>query len=953
MKSKTTLAAFAAIVAVSLPAVAPAPVTAQDEAAAAARDTAPATPRPITPDDYGQWESLGFVELSPNGAWMAVPINRVNDEDELRLRRVGSDSMVVIEYGSQAAFSGDGWWVGYIIGMSDDAREAMRKRQETPENSLGLMDLATGDTMVVEGVSSFAFSDDGRYVAMRRYPAGQAKGDDEHGADLVIRDLQADVDINFGNVGEYAWQEGGPYLAMTIDAPDNAGNGVRLWNAETGAIRTLDSHAEEYGGLRWRDDADDLTAYRAVDDEDREEPTHVVMAWTDISGRTNTYAFDPTHRDDFPADMRIVEFRTPEFSDDGDAVFFGIKEWEYTDEALERMAAEADSVAADSAATDEAGGEEAEDEEEEAGVEVWNTKDVDIIPSQKQTAARDRRENDLSIWHLDTDRFVRLGMDESDDVRRIHGDAMAVVTDDTPYERERMFGPRYVDVSLIDTNTGTRRTVIERVEYFFGPSPEGRYLLYLRDDDYRLYDIAEDRDVNITGGLPTSFVDTMDDHTVEQKPPFRFAAWTQGDDAVLLYDEYDVWRVTPEGAGEPITNGRADSVIYRYTRVDWDDGQDAIDPAAPAYFNITGQWSKKNGYAVASRLGRTPERVIFRDASVGWLQKADEADVFTYRVQDFDDSPDYFIARGTLGEGEQLTHTNPFQSDYLWGHSELIEYRNEWGRRLQGALFYPADYQPGQQYPMITYIYEIRSPSVHSYYVPSERSAYNPAVWTSQGYFVFQPDIVYRDRNPGLSAVQTLVPAVQKVVDTGMVDPDRVGLVGHSWGGYQTAFVPTQTDIFAAAVAGAPLTELTAMYLSIYWNSGGTDARIFEISQGRMEVPPWEDWESYNANSPIHNIESLHTPMLVTFGTEDGAVDWDQGTLFYNAARRAGKDMVLLVYEGENHGLAKEANQIDYHRRINQWFAHYLKGAPAPAWMTTGVPYLEQEEGGAKPEPRG
>jgi dipeptidyl aminopeptidase/acylaminoacyl peptidase len=297
-----------------------------------------------------------------------------------------------------------------------------------------------------------------------------------------------------------------------------------------------------------------------------------------------------------------------------------------------------------------------------------------------------------------------------------------------------------------------------------------------------------------------------------------------------------------------------------------------------------------------------------------------------------------------------VTRTNPFQDRYRWGRSELIDFRNTRGQRLQGALFYPADYEPGRQYPMITYIYETRSPLVHSYSTPSERSAYNTAVWTSQGYFVYQPDIVYRDRNPGLSAVEALVPAVEAVLETGMVDPERVGLVGHSWGGYQTAFVPTQTDIFAAAVAGAPLTELTSMYLSIYWNLGVTDARIFEISQGRMEVPPWEDLESYHANSPVHQIESLNTPMLVAFGDEDGAVDWDQGILFYNAARRAGKDMVLLVYEGENHGLGKRPNQIDYHRRINQWFGHYLKGEPAPDWMATGVPYLEQQEGKAAPE---
>ena len=178
-----------------------------------------------------------------------------------------------------------------------------------------------------------------------------------------------------------------------------------------------------------------------------------------------------------------------------------------------------------------------------------------------------------------------------------------------------------------------------------------------------------------------------------------------------------------------------------------------------------------------------------------------------------------------------------------------------------------------------------------------------------------------------------------------MIDADRVGLIGHSWGGYQTTFFVTQDDLFAAAVAGAPLTNLMSMYLSFYWNTGGTDARIFEISQGRMQVPWWEDWDSYFNNSPLHHIQNLNTPLLMEFGTDDGAVEFNQGVEFYNAARRAGKHMVMLGYEGENHGLAREPNQRDYQSRILQWFAHYLKGEPAPEWITTGVPYLEQKDG--------
>ena len=910
----------------------------------APRPDAPASPRAVTPDDYGQFESLGFGQLSPKGDWLAVGIGRVNDEDELRIRRVGADSLISVPYGTGATFSDDGRWLAFAVGMSEDERKKLEKQKKRPENGLGLLDLAEGDTALIPGVQSFAFSADGRYLAMRRYPAGQASGDDAHGADLVIRDLTGGPDVNFGNVGEFDWQDDGVLLAMTVDAADNAGNGVRLWDPTDGRIRTLDARTADYKRLAWREDADDLVVLRVVEDDDYDDPTHVVMAWTDVTGRTRAHSFDPREHGGFPADTRVVDYSGADWSDDGRALFFGIKEWTLSDDGKKARQAAADSADEDPGARSPAG-----DEVDSAGVEVWHSRDVDILPRQKITASADRRDNHLSVWHLDEDRFVQLENELTESVRRVEGDRIVIGTDGTPYDTERMFGPEFEDVYVIDTRTGERRRIVEKVQYGFGPSTAGKYYLYLRDDDYHVYDLGRDRHVNITGGIDAVFVDLEDDHTVQQKPPFRYAGWTENDDALIVYDKYDIWEVKPDGSGgRRLTNGRDDQVVHRYSFVSRGEDEDFINTRRPMYVSLTGEWTKWNGYGVMRRWGRDIERTLWQNAAVGRLVKADDADVFAYTVGTFNDSPDYFVARG-FGPGEQVTRTNAFQAEYAWGRSELIDFENTRGQRLQGALFYPADYEPGRQYPMITYIYEIRSPAVHSYYVPSERSAYNTAVWTSQGYFVFQPDIVYRDRNPGLSAVEALVPAVEAVVETGMVDPDRIGLVGHSWGGYQTAFVPTQTDIFAAAVAGAPLTELTSMYLSIYWNSGSTDARIFEISQGRMEVPPWEDLESYNANSPVHHIESLNTPMLMAFGTEDGAVDWDQGTLMYNAARRAGKDLVLLVYEGENHGLAKKPNQIDYHRRINQWFAHYLKGEPAAQWMTDGVPYLQQEEGAAKP----
>jgi dipeptidyl aminopeptidase/acylaminoacyl peptidase len=910
---------------------------------------------PVAPADYGKWEQLGFsATVSDDGLWMAYAISRVNEENELRIARLDGDTSFSVPYGTGAAFSGDGRWLAYAIGVGPKERKKLEDQKKPVRTRLGLRDLATGDTLLVDDVAGFDFSDDGAYLAMRRFPPNGANDRKHQGVDIVVRDLASGIETNFGNVAQFAWQEEGGLLAMVIDAEGQAGNGVQIFEPATGTLRTLESRSARYGSLVWREDDDDLAVLRVRADTARyEDSTHVVLAWRDLAARRPTsFVFDPDSTAGFPADSRIVDYARLRWSDDGRILYFGIKEREKKAVPDTSAAVGADSTAAvgDSAAAkrDEKDEKTAgTDDDEPSTVQIWHARDVDILPEQKVTANQDRRENFLAAWHLDAGRFVRLGTALTEDVTVAHGDRYAIGTDRTPYETERMFGPELRDLYRIDVSTGEASLITQRVQYDYGPSDGGRYVLYLLDDQYWTYDLESARHANITAGVPTSFVDLKDDHTVKQKPPFGIVRWTKDDRSVLINDEYDVWEIRPDGSrATRLTDGAEEQIRHRRAWLDYD--EDYIDMSQPLYFALFGERSKKSGYSRLQR-GRL-DRLVWEDAGVGRLTKAKEADVFLYVREDFDDSPDYFVAGPDLAGARQVSNTNPFQSDYAWGHSELIEYDNTWGEPLQGALFYPANYDPGTTYPMIVYIYEIMSPSLHRYSVPSGRSAYNTAVWTAEGYFVLQPDIVYRDRDPGRSAVAALVPAVEAVLATGMVDPKRVGLTGHSWGGYQTAFVVTQTDMFSAAVAGAPLTDLVSMYLSVYWNTGSTDARIFEISQGRMEVPFWDDIDAYIANSPVFHVEQLNTPLLVAHGDDDGAVDFNQGVEYYNAARRAGKDFVLLVYEGENHGNAKKANQIDYHDRIMQWFGHYLKGEPAPAWIAEGVSYLDQEKAKKKDE---
>jgi len=359
---------------------------------------------------------------------------------------------------------------------------------------------------------------------------------------------------------------------------------------------------------------------------------------------------------------------------------------------------------------------------------------------------------------------------------------------------------------------------------------------------------------------------------------------------------------------------------------------------------MTGTWTKKSGYARLMPGAAGPERLVWLDKGVGRLARAKDADVFHYVVQSFEDSPDAFVAGGDLKNARQVTATNPFQSKYAWGRAELVEFKSEKGQRLQGVLRYPAGYERGKKYPMIVYVYEKVSDGLHRYVAPSQREYYNATSFTSAGFFEFEPDIVFRPREPGLSVVECVRPAVAAVVQMGVVDPKRVGMIGHSWGGFDTAYLATHTDIMAAAVAGAPITNLVSNYGSHHFSSGIAETDHIETGQQRMQVPLWDDLPAYTRNSAVFGVNTMTTPLLIEVGDADGTVFWHQGVELYNAARRAKKDVVLLVYGGEDHGLRQKANQVDYHQRILAWFGHYLKGDPAEPWITSGVTFLDRDK---------
>ena len=480
----------------------------------------------------------------------------------------------------------------------------------------------------------------------------------------------------------------------------------------------------------------------------------------------------------------------------------------------------------------------------------------------------------------------------------------------------------------------------------------------MKDKELWLYNMETEETRNLSKTAPVSFVNEDDDHPYE-KPIYGLTGWTKDGSSVILNHKFDLWMLPLTGnKATNLTAGMGDKeqIRFRYVNLDADapagnrrgfrrgggGAREPIDTTEPLMLSAYGEWTKKSGY-YKLEIGEPPRKLIFEDRNVGRVVKAKKADKILYTMQTFVDFPNYYVSGLDFVNPGKITDANPQQNKYAWGRRILIDFKNSKGVRLQATLALPAGYEEGKKYPMLVYHYEKMSQQHHSYSMPRFDDRPHFSTYASDGYLVLQPDIVYETGRPGDSAMDCVGSAVRKVIELGYADKDRIGLQGHSWGGYQSSFMVTQTDMFAAVVTGAPVTNLVSFYNELYKSSGNVQHGIMEYGQVRMGTIPWKDMELYHSQSPIHQAEKITTPFLILHGTDDGAVDWHQGLEYYNTARRLGKKVILLSYPGEGHHLAKRENQKDFLTRMKQFFDFYLKDRPAPDWLVYGVDFLDKE----------
>jgi dipeptidyl aminopeptidase/acylaminoacyl peptidase len=471
-------------------------------------------------------------------------------------------------------------------------------------------------------------------------------------------------------------------------------------------------------------------------------------------------------------------------------------------------------------------------------------------------------------------------------------------------------------------------------------SPGGRFLVWFMEDHWHLFDAETGVTRNLTEGLDVAFFDVDHDYP-SPRGGHGVGGWVEGDRAVLIHDKFDVWRF-PTSGGTPVNltqgKGRERELVLRILAVDPE--VEAFGPNARLHLASFDWKDKSFGYFATRASDGGLEPLLDEEKRFRVLAKAENADRLLYVREDYDEFPDLWVANLWFGDRSRVTDVNPGLLDrFAWGTSRLVEWTSDDGIPLQGVAILPGNYREGERYPVLTYFYRFFSQRLHEFNQPVINHRPSFPIYASDGYIVFLPDVRFEVGRPGISSLKSVVPGVKRLVELGLADPDALGLHGHSWSGYTTSYIVTQTNIFAAAVAGAPVSNMTSAYGGIRWGTGLARQFQYEQTQSRLSGSLWEARSDYIENSPLFYTDRIETPLVIMHGDEDEAVPWYQSIEFYLALRRTGKEAVFLQYRGEPHHPRKYANKLDYSLKMKAFFDHHLKGAPPPDWWARGVPH--------------
>jgi dienelactone hydrolase len=858
-----------------------------------------------------------------------------------------------------------------------EAKKKKAKADQLPKDSLLVFNLETGNRIGFANVKSFTLPKErGAWVAVLQEhqevkgakkdsantkPASRGRASTSakkpKGDDLILLNLETGATQSFRYVTYVTVSDNGNTIFYTKDAVNDTLKkaGVFAFDTKKQNEILIDTSSKHrlYKGLAidktgsqlaWMATADsaeaDVRAYALYYKRLTPPPTPstrkkktAVPSFLDRTAMSPMVLAD-TLTKAYPKGWNVNEYRTPSFSEDGRRLYFAT--------SILPPKPIKDSTVLD---------------EERVKVDVWSWNDPTIQPMQLKQLKQEKERGFLAVCDLTTGRITQLG---NRDMPNVQIDPKAdhpywLGLSNLPYQISSMWDPGQTDLYLIDAKTGQKKQIASEARVSYAQlSPDGKYAWWYdeRDSLWRAWSIAEAKRIDLTRGIPARFFDEEHD-TPDLPGSYGAAGWSRDDRYVLIYDRFDLWRIDPTGQEKPLnlTAGYGRKNRIRLRRANLNPDEKVVPLTGDLW--LTGFWESSKATGILRKPMHSPatEPVVLAkgDYRFSGLSKAKNGPALTFLKGNFRESNNLYLTDTTFAEPQPLTRINPQQDSVRWGKVELVNWVGNNGVRLEGLLYKPDDFDPKKKYPMLVYYYERNAETLNDYKAPvPSRSTINMAYCVSNGYLVFVPDILYTTGMPGQNAYDCIMPGVLNLIEKGFVDRNRIGLQGQSWGGYQTAFLVTRTNLFKAAMAGAPVVNMTSAYGGIRWGTGMSRMFQYEKTQSRIGGTLWDKPMNYLESSPLFYANRIQTPLLLMANDQDGAVPWYQSIEFYSALRRLSKPAWLLVYNGEDHNLTQRHNAKDLSIRMYQFFDHYLKDAPEPAWMKDGRSAVEKELGNMK-----
>jgi len=954
--------------------------------------------KPIDHSVYDQWQSVQAPQISNDGKWVVYMVNPQEGDGELMILSTDGKYKKQVPRGYNSIISQDSRFVIFKIRPlfkdTRDARIKKKKPDDMPKDSLAIVEFGKDSVWKVARVKTFKTPEKGndwvayhmdkalpeppkpapktdsitqinKMVSMAdslmrvadsiRNKANEAKtkgmmvlqapkrearlagtrpAEDpvEEGTELIVRNTMTGEEKKFKLVSDYYFSKTGNALLIktTKKNNDTLSKALVLWmSTATGKIDTVMKGFNEAKSFAM-DETGAQLAFVAERDSVSKALKKFYKLWYYKPGMDSAKLKADRNTAGIKTGMTVSPDYINKFSKNGTRLFIGISP----------IRQPKDTTLADF---------------ETARLDIWHYKDDELQPQQLFQAMNELRRSYLAVIHNDANTITTLA---DENLERIelsdedNGD-MALGETNKGYRVQNQWEQfNYQDIYLVNVKTGERKLIASKLRGGGTISPNGKFVGWYdwKKRHYFTYDIATGKIINATINIKVPLYDEDDDHP-DDPPPHGVMGWHANDAAMYVYDKFDIWKVDPTGAVKPVclTNGigRKKQLTFRNTILDREerfikDGQTLL-------LNVFDQKEKGSGWTAY----KTGDQFVLNETipvtnpiafnAFGGTLKAKNSDVFLYSASTSQMSPAIFST--TLNNAQdyktaiQLSNINQQQKDYNWYTVELHKWKMFDGKESEGLLFKPENFDATKKYPVIFYFYERDADTRYNYRAPApSASTINIAYFTSNGYLVFDPNIYYKNGEPGESAYNSVVSAAKYLSKMKFVDSTKMAIQGQSWGGYQVAYLVTRTKMFAAAGAGAPVSNMFSAYGGIRWGAGISRQFQYEKSQTRIGFTPWQRPDLYTKNSPVFKADKITTPLLLMHNDKDGAVPWYQSIEFFTALRRLDKRVWLLQYNDEDHNLVERRNRKDLSVRLGQFFDHYLKGAPMPKWMKEGVP---------------